>query len=1116
MPHHRLAHVAFAAGAVVVFTLGFARPRAADEPVRLLQEPAVDAAGRLAFVFQDDVWVLDQGGGTAAARRLTNHVGRDRRPLFSPDGQTIAFTSNRSGNNDVWLVPVTGGEPRQLTFHSGNDSAVGWAPKGDAVIISSAGGTHPFGSPLYLAPLDGRIPTPLPIDFGSAGAISPDGSLLAFNRGPVPPTNRRGYKGNNAADIFVADLRTKAIRQITDPDHREYRTNVHDGYPMWGADGRIYFLSERGGSQPSGPRGPDSSFNIWRMDDTGGRVQQVTRHRETVQRPSISPDGRVIVYECGFEICRLDVPGGQSRKIPVSIATDVKRTSIVHVSADGVADGFSPHPSGDYVAVDVHGEIVIVPAEAGVGEMARVTTGSPWRERFQEYSPDSRMIAYVSDESLEEELWIYDVETAARRRVTSNASIKRSWLWSPDSKTIFLDADKRLFSVDAATGRSSELGFNEANGFSPTDASADGRWVVYTKSDASQNADVFLFDTVTRREVNVTRNPYRDGGGLLTPDGRHVVFTSARNAGVNHLFVVSLGAIAENPNDPLVRERERRAAEASGGGRGGRGGGQVAAEVPAAPAAIQIDEGGLDRRATQLTEGANGVGSVFLSRDGRTIYFTSAEGGQARGRGAAAAPAEGAAGPELLAIGIDGRDRRTIAQGAFGGLTVTPDRRYVFYAQGAGGGRGGRGGRGGGGAGAEIYRMALATPQRRDRVPVSFDVRVDQRGEWEQIFEEAWRSMKYRFYDARMHGVDWDAAKAAYKPLLAYVASNEDVHELAMQMIAELNASHTGVSGPSSEPIPPGESTRFLGFEMEPAGDRYRISHVYRGGPADREWLRLKAGDYVLAVDGQDLKAGDNYWRILNNTTNPFVPVRVATSAAGADARVVRIETVTSLTDIKYEEWVETRRDFVTAESKGQVAYVHIRSMNQPSLERFQQEIDRFWDVPALVVDVRYNGGGNIDEQLIDILERRPYNHVNPRTGERTWGRRPRQAIAGPKVMLINQRSFSDAEATPMAFKTLGLGSLVGTPTGGGVIWTGSYALIHGGSIRTPGSLAVTWDPTRPNNYGINLENFGVAPDVWARNTPEDELRGFDRELKAAVDEALRLLQVDAVSPGRR
>jgi tricorn protease len=1069
-------------GIAAFSALGFSRSRTEGEPVRLLQEPTVANDGRLAFVFQQDIWIADRTG--ANVRRLTAHIGRDRAPSFSPDGRTIAFTSNRSGNNDVFLVSAAGGEPRQLTFHSGNDNVVGWTPQGDAVIIASARGTHPFGAPLYLAPIDGSIPTPLPIDFGSAGAIKQDGSVLAFNRGPVPPTNRRGYKGNNTADIFTVDLKSKLIRQLTDTNHREYQSHVHDGYPMWGADGNIYFLTERGGALPSGPRAPDSYFNIWRMDASGRNAQRVTDHKEPVQRPSISADGRIIVYECSFEICTVDVPGGQPKKIPISIATDVKTTQIVAVSSDGRADDFSPHPSGDYVAVDVHGEIAIVPAEAGIGEMTRVTNNTPWRERTQQYSPDGSKIAYISDESHEEEIWIYDVATAARRKLTTHESIKRSFMWSPNSAKLLVDADKRLFEIDVATGKSTELGRNEAGGFTVTDIAPDNQWIVYTRSNASQNAEVFLFDTRTRREINVTRNPYRDGSGLLTADGKHLVFTSARNAAVNHLFVVPLSAVTENPNDPLVRERQRSATGGAGRGTGGAG-----QNIPAFN--LQIDETGIERRAVQLTQGTNAVGSVFLSRDGRTIYFTSTD----------------TAGAGLFAIGVDGRERRRIATGAFAGLTPTPDRRFVFYRQGAGGG--GRGGRGGAPAatGSEVYRMTLATPQRRDRVTVGFDIRIDQRGEWEQIFEEAWRSMKYRFYDAKMHGVDWNATKAKYKPLLKYAASNEDVHELAMQVIAELNASHTGVSGPASVTIPGGENTRYLGFEMEPAQGRYRITHIYRNGPADKEWLKLKVGDYVLALAGTELKAGDNYWKTLNATTNVFVPVRVAKSPAGDSVRVVRIETVASLNNIKYEEWVENNRDFVAKESKGQVAYVHIRAMDEPSLVRFQSEIDRFWDVPSIVVDVRYNGGGNIDEQLIDILERRPYNHVNQRAGDRTWGRRPRQAIAGPKVMLINQRSFSDAEATPQAFKTLGLGRLVGTPTGGGVIWTGSYTLIHGGTIRTPGSLAVTWDPTKPNNYGLNLENYGVPPDVWVRNTPEDEMKGFDRELKAAVDEALRMLK---------
>jgi tricorn protease len=263
----------------------------------------------------------------------------------------------------------------------------------------------------------------------------------------------------------------------------------------------------------------------------------------------------------------------------------------------------------------------------------------------------------------------------------------------------------------------------------------------------------------------------------------------------------------------------------------------------------------------------------------------------------------------------------------------------------------------------------------------------------------------------------------------------------------------------------------------------------------------------VLAIDGQEVKAGDNYWRILNQAINEYVPLRVAANAAGAGAREVRVRTVESLANLRYEDWVEARRKMVEEATGGQIAYVHIRAMNQPSLARFRNEIDRYWNAKGIIVDIRYNGGGNIDQELLDIQERQPYQFWNNRWGARTWGRRPRQAIAGPKVLLTNQRSGSDSEVTPMGFRQLALGRIVGNPTAAAVIATGSYQLINGGAIRTPGSLVVTYDPSKPNNYGINLENYGVAPDVMVENTPEDELRGFDRELKAAIDEVLAMLK---------
>ena len=481
----------------------------------------------------------------------------------------------------------------------------------------------------------------------------------------------------------------------------------------------------------------------------------------------------------------------------------------------------------------------------------------------------------------------------------------------------------------------------------------------------------------------------------------------------------------------------------------------------------------IDKRAVQITRGAEGVQDYFLSPDGRTIYFRSRDD----------------QGPALFSVGIDGRDRQRLAAGAFAGLEPTLDRRRVFFTENN-----------------ELWQMEMTGQRRRTRVPFTVTVRVDDRDEWAQILNESWRVMKYRFYDEKMHGKDWPAIRARYEPLLKYVGSNEDVYDLANEMIGELNASHTGVSGPDSLPQASPYQTRFLGFEMAPDAGGYKITYIYPDGPADKEWITLAAGEYVTAIDATPIKAGDNYYRLLNSPLNEYVTITVAKSPAGDGKRDIRIRSVASLNNLKYENWVKRNREIVDKATNGQIAYVHIQAMNQPSLVRFQNEVDQFWNRKGIIVDIRYNGGGNTDQQIIDLLERRPYEYWNSRWGAPEWGRRPRQAIAGPKVMLINWRSASDSEVTPMAFKQLGLGHLVGNPTSAAVIATGSYALINGGSIRTPGSLVVTYDPERPNNYGINLENYGVAPDVWVENTPDDERRGVDRELQAAIDEVMKML----------
>ena len=1040
-----------------LLVLGVAGGAAAD-PIKFARYPHV-SHGRIAFSYHGDIWIANVDGSNPS--RVTAHVGRDTFPRFSPDGKLIAFSSNRFGNDDVFVMPVTGGEPRQLTFNTTGDTVQYWTPDGKGIIFASQRGTSPWHNPLYVVPLDGGLPQAMEIDTASRGMVKQDGSMLAFNR-KGGAYWRKGNRGNATDDIWVQDARSKKITRLTDLDPKQFRTWVQDTYPMWGADGQIYYASER-----------DGVFNVWKIAPAGGAPIQVTRHKQDgIQFPSISPDGKVIAYENEFELWTMDVPSGTPKKVTIDMAFDPKDNLVTWANTRNKADGFSPSPEGDYLALDFRGEIFIVPTDAALGEKQQVTS-SARRDQGEEFSPDGRYVAYLSDESKEQEVWVFDRTTRDRKQLSRHASFKDSVTWSPDSKRLAYVGANRLFLVNVDGSDSTEAAYNEAGGYQVSGFSPDSKWLIYTRRDEDQNADVYLFDIAAKKEHNVTDNPFNDSRGTITPDGKSVVFISDREGGVAHLFVVPLERQKEDPGDPLVRERLKKATPA----RPARA--DANAQNAPAPVPLSVNTERINRRAVQLTRGEQPVQAYFLSADGKTIFFRSTD----------------ERGPGLFTITIDGNDRRRVSEGPFLGLTPTRDRKKVFYSQ----------------AG-DIYQMELSGQYRKTPVPFEFSVKVDQRAEWAQILDESWRVMKYRFYDEKMHGRDWPAIKAKYEPLLEYVGENQDVYDLANEMIGELNASHTGVSGPPSRVIENPYQTRYPGFELEPANGYYRVSHIYRDGPADKEWIDLKVGDYVVSIDGAPVKAGDNFWSLLNSPLNEYVTIGAAAappsgSGSAKGERKLRIKTVPSLSNVKYEEWVASRRAIVEKETNGQIAYVHIRSMNQPSLRRFENEINQFSNKRGIIVDIRFNGGGNIDQQIIDILERRPYEYWNNRWGSRAWGRRPRQAIAGPKVMMINSRSGSDSEVTPQAFRDLGLGRIVGNPTAAAVIATGSYRLINGGSIRTPGSLVVTYDPTKPNNYGINLENFGVAPDVWAENTPEDEIKGFDRELKTAIDEAMKMLK---------
>ncbi|NJD18817.1 MAG: hypothetical protein FIA95_05990, partial [Gemmatimonadetes bacterium] len=574
----------------------------AQAPIRFMMDPHV-SGDLVVFSYQGDVWIVKRDG--TGARRLTNHVARDAAPRFSPDGRLVAFSSDRFGNYDVFVVPVEGGEPVQLTFHTTGDMVRGWTSDG-RIMFASSRSTNPFLSPLYTVSPQGGLPLPMGMDQAANAAVSPDGRWVIYNRDALS-TARKGQKGNRTTDLYALDTQSGRITRLTDTDTERFREFRSDAHPMWGADGMVYFVSER-----------DGTFNLWKMAPDGSRPTQVTRYTDGgVKYPSISADGRTIAYTQHHELQLLDVPDGQPRALPVRLAFDPSTNRVEWITATNQADGFSVDPEGKTVAVDARGEIFLVPVDPKVGEKTQVTS-SAWRARYQAFSPDGKWLAYVSDEGAREELWVAELATGGRRRISEHDSYKDdNFLWSPDSRRIAFVAANRLFEADVASARVSELGYHQNRGYNLSTYSPDGRWLAYTRTDVDENTDVHLFEIAGRSEVNVTRDPFRDSGGALTPDGAQLVFLSNRDGGVSHLFAVSLARLAEDPDDPRVRARKAEEAADTSGGERPRGRAGAAAE----PRALTVDAEGIRERARQLTSGEHAAGAVFLSADGKTVYY---------------------------------------------------------------------------------------------------------------------------------------------------------------------------------------------------------------------------------------------------------------------------------------------------------------------------------------------------------------------------------------------------------------------------------------------------------------------------------------------------------------
>jgi tricorn protease len=1070
--------------------------------VKLLRHPSYHD-GKVAFSYLGDIWVANEDGSNP--QRLTVHKARDVYPRFSPDGKWIAFSSNRYGNYDVFVMPATGGSPRQLTFHSAADLVVGWAPDSKRVLFQSSRGLMYPGIPnLYEVSIEGGLERPVPTDWGYSGSYSQDGSKFAFNRHPMVWW-RQHYRGSYAADLWVMDVKAKKFRQLADGD---YKGNYF--WPMYAADGYIYFVSDRMSDESKAKPGSHevlkSVNNIWKIPEGGGHAVQVTHHSSgRMAFPSISSDGKTIVYEQDFVIWKLDVKSGNSTPIHINIVSDDKENDFETITVHNETEGYDLSPSTKRAAISAHGEIFSIATDRG--DVERVTQSFS-REGDPAWSPDGKWIAFVSDKSGREEVWMAHEDSTGLQMLSEGDGEKSNIHWAPDSKAlIYSGSDHKLYRYDLDTKKSTVIASGEAGNIQGARFSPDGKWVAFSKLSHDLRPHVYVIPSTGGAEHRVGNEDllFSENTPVWTPDGKRLLFLAglaqAGSATLRRAFVqlysVALTKEEKNPADRGVDDEEQaQAAEKLDRQRNA----QARGEAPKPD--VKIDFDGITRRSHQVTHLSDNITAVAVSPDSRLYAF------------AALADQDGRAVSTLYTIPEDGTQTTTITTsgrgegegeggGGFGGrqigsLKFSKDGRTIFFMEAEGLyavdlGPAATPGTGGRAAGAS----ASPASGRFERRRVNFTVRVevDHRLEWKQVFNESWRVMKHRFYDAEMHGVDWAKMKDVYEPLMDYVADQEEMHNVVSQMIGELNASHTGISAtPTAEERERSAQTRFPGLEMEPdSSGYYKVSYIYKDGPADKDYVGINVGDYILAIDGHELKAGENYWKYLTAVRGEKIALTVNSKAEAAGSRLAKVRPASAeaYSTMLYDRWVADRKAMVEKLSNGEIGYLHIRAMNAPSLARFERDLVENHDKKALIIDQRFNPGGGIDQELLEILSQRQYQYTKQRDSVSIT--RPQQAFFGPMVVMENERSTSDAEVFPDGFRTLGLGKVVGKTTYGAVIGTGAYRLLDGSSIRTPGTGL--W-----NVKGYNLENYGVPPDVDVDNTPEDFLAGRDAQLEKAVE----------------
>ncbi len=1060
--------------AMLFVAVTFAQQEKIQKPDALMLRFPDVSADKIVFVYAGDIWTVSKEGGIAA--RLSTAKGQEYLPKFSPDGNWISFTGNYDGNMDVYVMPSIGGVPKRLTHNPSVDFVVDWYPDGKDILYRSGmySPSNRFNR-LFKESIDGGLPEQLPMKIAEIGSFNSDASKLVFETASLEFRTWKRYRGGWASKLWIYDFKNNTAEQIT-------FDKASDAVPMW-HNNTIYFLSDRDENKIG---------NIWAYDLSTKQFREVTHFTDyDVKWPSLGPDD--IVFEKGGEVYLLDLATEKSHPVEIKVPADLPQDRMQLKNLSSLINDYSLSPSGKRALFGARGEVLTVPEKHG--RIQDLTNTSGVAERFPLWSPDGKYVAYFSDKTGEYELYIRPGDgSGEERQITHDGQCFRyNPKWSPDSKSIaFSDKTGSIYVVNIEDGKPKLVDKNDWDFHVHYNWSPDSKWLAYDKSINELSYAVFIYGIEDGKAHQVTTGYYNSNSPVFDPGGKYLYYFSNDNfhpiysdMDATWIYPNSTSIIAvtlqkdeasllapQNDEETVKADTSKKKSEESKSKKDEDKKEKSKEEVKP----VKIDFGNIDQRGVKLPIDIGNFGSLYTVED-KILYQKE--------------PASGAAKPgspsgSVYYYDLKERESKEIISGV-NGFDVSSDGKKIIYKSGTTFG---------------IIDVAAGKKVSEGKIETDkMETWINPRDEWNEIFNDAWRIERDYFYDPGMHGVNWEGIKKRYEALLPYVVDRNDLNYVIGEMISELNSSHTYVGGGDMEQ-PKSINVGLLGCDYQLENGFYRVIKIYKGGPWDNIEVRsplldpgvnVKEGDYLLAVNGQQVDTKKDPWAAFQDLADEVVTITVNSKPTFEEARKVLVKPLASEARLRNLSWIEENREKVDKETDGKVGYVYVPNTGVDGQSELVRQYTAQYKKEAMIIDERFNSGGQIPDRFVELMNRPVLSYWARRDFQS--GQTPMIACPGPKVMLINGWSGSGGDAFPYYFKEEKVGKLIGKRTWGGLIGYGDNPQpIDGGFLSAP-SFGI-WDTT--GNWTV--EGYGVDPDYEVTDNPAELAKGNDQQLEKAIE----------------